>query len=60
MMKNKVLVDLQKIIQVMIASVTFTNCSYRSLMVFIFWFCTTLACWKSFCCWRNKFCENRN
>ena len=36
------------------------NCSYSSLMVFSFWLCTTLACWNSFCCWRNKFYRGKD
>lgn len=35
--------------------VTFTNCSYSSLTVFSFWFCTTLACCRIFCCCLNRF-----
>lgn len=34
---------------------TFKNCSYSCLIVFSLWLWTILACWKTFCCWRNIF-----
>lgn len=35
--------------------ITLTNCSYSSLTVFSFWFWTTRACWRIFCCCLNRF-----
>lgn len=40
--------------------ITLTNCSYSSLTVFSFWFWTTLACCRIFCCCLNRFYREEN